>query len=77
MENPQVSEGAAITIHSNNRDSAGVTDQGLDDDDEDDVSECAGHPSLCQDGESVARQQPRGGSMRKQASDWLPQDSFW
>lgn len=78
MENPQVNEGESLTMHSNNHDSAGVTDQREEDDDgdEDDVSERAGHPSLfCHDGESVACQQPGDGNMRKQGSDWLPQDS--
>lgn len=77
MENPQVNEGERLTMHSNN-DSAGVTDQREEDDDgdEDDVSERAGHPSLfCHDGECVACQQPGDGNMRKQGSDWLPQDS--
>lgn len=78
MENPQVNEGESLTMHSNNHDSAGVTDQREEDDDgdDDDVSERAGHPSLfCHDGESVACQQPGDGNMRKQGSDWLPQDS--
>lgn len=77
METPQVNEGESLTMHGNN-DSAGVTDQREEDDDgdEDDVSERAGHPSLfCHDGESVACQQPGDGNMRKQGSDWLPQDS--
>lgn len=48
MENPQVNEGESLTMHSNNHDSAGVTDQREEDDDGDDndVSERAGHPSL-------------------------------
>ena len=37
--------GAAVISQSSNHDSAGVEDKGYDDDD-DDVSERAGHPSL-------------------------------